>query len=91
MYGQGIGPLHSRIGRALANRVLSLTDWITVRDRLSIIALADLKVHKPDIYITAEPLLTVNQLPKAMVELYWHNYPTNKRFKLGLILENQNF
>lgn len=91
MYGQGIGPLRSRIGRILAGWVLSMADLITVRDRLSIISLSELNVRQPEIFITAEPLLAVNQLPEAAVVDYWRAYQTEKRFKLGLFIQAYGF
>jgi polysaccharide pyruvyl transferase CsaB len=91
MYGQGIGPLHSRIGRVIAGWVLSMAEMITVRDRLSIISLAELNVRKPEVFITAEPLLILNELPADAVRSYWRSYPTEKRFKLGLIIQERGF
>ncbi len=91
MYGQGIGPLRSKIGKLLAGWVLSKVDLITVRDRLSIITLAELNVRKPEIFITAEPLLLLNQLSPEVVNSFWRNYQTEKRLKLGLIIQKTGF
>jgi polysaccharide pyruvyl transferase CsaB len=91
MYGQGIGPLHSLIGRLIAGRILSMADLITVRDRLSIISLAELNVRKPEVYITAEPLLVLNELPEDTIRSYWRSYPTEKRLKVGLIIQEHGF
>jgi polysaccharide pyruvyl transferase CsaB len=87
LYGQGIGPLKSRPGRWLASLALSRVDLITVRDRVSIIALADLNVRKPEIHFTAEPLLVKNQVAEQLVAGYWERIKTRKRFKVGLILQ----
>jgi hypothetical protein len=91
MYGQGIGPLRSFLGRAVSGWVLSMADLITVRDRLSIIALAELNVRKSEIFITAEPLIVLNEIPRAAVNSYWHKYPSEKRFKVGLIIQENGF
>jgi polysaccharide pyruvyl transferase CsaB len=91
MYGQGIGPLRSFIGRIISGWVLSMADLITVRDRLSIIALAELNVRKPEIFITAEPLIILNPLPEAAVNSYWGGYSSEKRFKIGLIIQEHGF
>lgn len=87
LYGQGIGPLRSGPGRWLAGLALSRVDLITVRDRVSIIALADLNVRKPEIHFTAEPLLVKNQVAEQLVAGYWKRIMTRKRFKVGLILQ----
>jgi polysaccharide pyruvyl transferase CsaB len=91
MYGQGIGPLRSFLGRAISGWVLSMADLITVRDRLSIIALAELNVRKSEIFITAEPLIVLREIPRAAVNSYWHKYPSEKRFKVGLIIQENGF
>jgi polysaccharide pyruvyl transferase CsaB len=91
MYGQGIGPLRSFIGRTLSGWILSMADLITVRDRLSIIALAELNVRKPEVFITAEPLMVFNELPQAAINDFWLNYPAEKRFRVGLVIQNHGF
>lgn len=93
MYGQGIGPLRSFIGRLIAGRILSLVNVITVRDRLSIITLAELNVRRPEIFITAEPLLLLNQVPPETVLSYWQGIRSNaeKRLRLGFIIQEHGF
>ncbi len=91
LYGQGIGPLRTRIGKSLAGRVLSLADLITVRDRLSIVALAELNVRKPEIHFTAEPLLALNRIEEHLVKSYWKQRENDKKLKLGLIIREFNF
>lgn len=85
MYGQGIGPIRSKIGRLIAGLSLSLADLITVRDRLSIITLAELNVRKPEIHFTAEPLLQLNQLWDETISIYWKKFTTEKQLKVGLM------
>jgi polysaccharide pyruvyl transferase CsaB len=87
LYGQGVGPLRSGLGRWLAGLALSQVDLITVRDRVSIIALADLNVRKPEIHFTAEPLLVKNQVAEQLVAGYWERIKTRKRYKVGLIIQ----
>jgi polysaccharide pyruvyl transferase CsaB len=87
LYGQGIGPLRSQIGKYLARLALDNTDLITVRDRVSIIALADLNVKKPEIHFTAEPLLVKNQVAKQLIAGYWERVKAKKHYKVGLILQ----
>ena len=91
LYGQGIGPLRSGIGKFLAGRVLSMADLITVRDRLSIVALAELNVRKPEIHFTAEPLLASSGVEALSVKEYWEQWGKGKQFKLGLIIKDYKF
>lgn len=92
LYGQGIGPLRTRIGKLLAGRVLSMADLITVRDRLSIVALAELNVCKPEIHFTAEPLLSLKGLEAQSVENYWGKRgESDRQKKLGLVIRNYSF
>jgi polysaccharide pyruvyl transferase CsaB len=91
MYGQGIGPIRSFLGRVISSWVLSMANLITVRDRLSIISLAELNVRKPEIFITAEPLLVLSELPEAAISKYWQERPTDKRLKVGLIIQEHGF
>ncbi len=91
LYGQGIGPLRSGIGKSLAGRVLSMADLITVRDRLSIVALAELNVRKPEIHFTAEPLLASKGVEALLVKEYWKQREKGKQLKLGLIIQEYKF
>ena len=54
-YAQGVGPLHTRLGRALSRAVLSRVDLITVRDADSRAALDELGVDRPRCHVTADP------------------------------------
>ena len=91
LYGQGVGPLRSGIGKFIAGRVLSMADLITVRDRLSIVALAELNVRNPEIHFTAEPLLASNGVEALLIKEYWEQREKGKRFKLGLIIRDYKF
>lgn len=91
LYGQGIGPVRSGAGKRAAGWALSMSDVITVRDRLSLIALAELNVERPEIHVTAEPLLLKNHLPEAVINEYWTETISRKPFKVGLILQDFRF
>lgn len=56
-YGQGIGPVRTALGRRLMRLVANKVDLITVRDRESKEELADLKVVRPEVEVTADPAL----------------------------------
>lgn len=91
LYGQGIGPLRSGIGRLIAGRVLSMVDLITVRDRFSIITLTELNVRKPEVHLTAEPLLALNNLETSLVTGSWERPQKYHRLKLGLVIQELKF
>lgn len=55
---------------------------------MSIIALAELNVKRPEIHFTAEPLLVKNQVAKHLVTGYWERVKFQKRYKVGLILQD---
>lgn len=91
LYGQGIGPLRSGIGKKLTGWVLSMVNLITVRDRLSIIALAELNVRKPEIHFTAEPLLALDKLSDGLIRDYWEQRNSGRQLKLGLLIRQYKF
>ncbi|HEX3043370.1 MAG TPA: polysaccharide pyruvyl transferase family protein [Bacillota bacterium] len=102
LFGQGIGPVRTLPGKLIARVALSVVKVITVRDRLSVVSLADLKVRKPEIHITAEPLLLKNPVPETLVRQYWASARelreneaararSLKRFKVGLIFQEFGF
>ncbi len=64
VYANSIGPIKRTCNKRLACYVLEKTDFITVRDQLSLNLLAELGVHKPQIQLTADPALL---LPSPVV------------------------
>lgn len=85
LYGQGIGPIESWLGKQVARWALSTVETMTVRDRLSVIALAELHVHRPEVYFTSDPLLALSPPEPHTVKSYWEHWPETVR--LGLILK----
>ncbi|MBU0567058.1 polysaccharide pyruvyl transferase CsaB [bacterium] len=63
LYGVGIGPLRRRMSRWLVKRILNRTSGIMVRDRTSLELLKGLRVDKPEIYLTADPVLSLEPPP----------------------------
>lgn len=55
LYANGIGPLNSKRNRAITARILSRTDKITLRDKMSYDELKKIGVSGPDVEITADP------------------------------------
>ena len=91
LHGQGVGPLRSRPGRVLAGWALNQAALLTVRDRLSIVVLAELNVTRPIIHLTAEPLLEIPKLPSTVVKDYWLKHHTTKELRVGLALRRIDF
>ena len=59
LFAQGIGPIFGNFARGLTTFVLNRVDLITVRDRGSLVELSRLKVFKPRIECTADPVLAL--------------------------------
>jgi len=90
LHGQGIGPVRGGIEKLIAGRALSGVDCLTVRDRLSVIALAELNVTGPEIHFTAEPLLTLDRVSEETVDRFWAGRASVKPCKVGLILRENS-
>lgn len=86
LYGQGIGPVQTISGKCLVGMALSMVDVVTVRDRLSVIALANLHVRKPEIHFTADPLLQLSAVSPEKITAFWQNYAISKPRRVGLIV-----
>lgn len=59
-YAQGVGPINKNFSRKLIRRIVNKVDLITVRDDKSHDDLKKLGVHKPPIYVTADPALAID-------------------------------
>lgn len=56
-YAQGIGPVHTALGKVLVRLVANHASVVTVRDPDSRDELASLGVKRPPVYVTADPVL----------------------------------
>ena len=65
LYGHGIGPIRWRLGRYLARRALNGVELITVRDESSAVELTGLGVTRPQVEVTADPVLGLPLNPDA--------------------------
>ena len=52
LYANGIGPVKRKISKFLINKIINKVNLITLRDERSFSALKELKVNKPQVYIT---------------------------------------
>ena len=60
VYANGVGPINGRMNRIWTRRILNKVDLITLRDEDSRIFLEELKVDNENIYVTADPVFTLN-------------------------------
>ena len=68
LYAQGIGPIRGALAHKLMNLIVNRVDLITVRDRGSLEELARLKITRPKIYCTADPVLAIKPVPLDLGE-----------------------
>lgn len=66
LYAQGIGPIYGRFARRLMRWFGNHSSLITVRDKDSLTELATLKITKPPIKATADPVLAIKSVDKKI-------------------------
>lgn len=66
LYAQGIGPVCGSFARAFMRRQANGAALITVRDKGSLEELNDLKVTKPPMEVTADPVLAIHPVELAI-------------------------
>lgn len=66
LYAQGIGPVCGTLARNAMRYIGNMVDLITVRDEGSLAELKRLKVVKPPVYVTADPVLAMHQVDKQI-------------------------
>lgn len=59
LYAQGIGPIRGGLAKWLMNFIVNRVDLITVRDHGSLEELQRLKISRPKIFCTADPVLAI--------------------------------
>lgn len=65
LYANGIGPIRRPINRRLTTAILNRVDLITVREELSLRELKALKVDRPPIEVTADPVFDLEPASEA--------------------------
>ncbi|MDR7433742.1 MAG: polysaccharide pyruvyl transferase CsaB [Armatimonadota bacterium] len=68
IYAQGFGPLRTRAIRVLARWLLDRVDLITLRDEDSRVAIQELGVRRPGIYVGADPAFLLDPVHPGRVE-----------------------
>ena len=66
LYAQGIGPLRGSVARGAMRYIGNMVDLITVRDEGSRDELKRLRVVKPPIYVTADPVVAMHPVDKQI-------------------------
>ncbi|ABO51610.1 polysaccharide pyruvyl transferase [Desulforamulus reducens MI-1] len=60
-YAQGIGPVNTPLGRLLMRWIVNKVNYITVRDESSRQDLAEMKISRPPVEVTADPVLGLEE------------------------------
>ena len=68
LYAQGIGPIRGALAHKLMNLIVNRVDLITVRDKGSLEELQRLKITRPKIFCTADPVLAIKPVPLEIGE-----------------------
>lgn len=68
VYANGIGPINGSINRLLTKRILNKVDLITLRDEDSKKYLEDMKVKNKNIYVTADPVFTLDPANESRID-----------------------
>lgn len=82
LYAQGIGPIRGALAHKLMNLIVNRVDLITVRDRGSLEELSRLKITRPKIFCTSDPVLAIKPVPLEIGEkiLARHSITTGEKF-----------
>ena len=67
VYANGIGPINRKINRFLTRKILNQVDLITLRDKDSRIFLKELDVENDNIYVTADPVFTLEPTKEEII------------------------
>lgn len=66
LYAQGIGPVRGSLARSAMRYIGNMVDLITVRDEGSQEELKRLKVAKPPVYVTADPVVAMHPVDRQI-------------------------
>lgn len=82
IYANGVGPIHKKINRKLTQWVLNKADLITLRDEDSFELVRELKVKKPKLEITSDPVYALDNIDSHRVENILKNegIPTDRPY-----------
>lgn len=95
LYANGIGPLNKKFNRYLVEKVINRVDIITLREQLSEVELKRLKVTKPEIHVTSDPVFNLEvmdvnidkvlrdegiDVSRPIVALFFRSWGTHKKY-----------
>jgi polysaccharide pyruvyl transferase CsaB len=85
-YAIGVGPLNTRFGKFISRKILNKIKLITVRDNISKKILIDNSINKPQIRVTADPVLFFDNINKenGMKILRKEGLKENKKMLIGV-------
>lgn len=66
LYAQGIGPVRGSLAKGAMRHIGNMVDLITVRDEGSREELKYLRVNKPEVHVTADPVLAMHPVDKEI-------------------------
>ncbi len=68
VYANGIGPIEKKMNRFLTRKILNQVDLITLRDEGSKEYVKDLGVKNPNIFVTSDPVFTLEPAPVGRID-----------------------
>lgn len=66
VFSQGIGPLKKDYNRKVFTKIINKIKMISVRDEISIKELETLKIYKPEIIVTTDPVFMLESAPEEV-------------------------
>ncbi|MBR4643007.1 MAG: polysaccharide pyruvyl transferase CsaB [Selenomonadaceae bacterium] len=88
LYAQGIGPVRGFLAHKFMNLIVNRVDLITVRDRGSLEELARLKITRPKIFCTADPVLAIKPVPLEFGKKILVRHSTNGNKFIGVAVRH---
>lgn len=73
LYANGIGPIHRKKNQWITRKIVNQVDIITLREHLSLDVLAKLKITKPKIAVTADPVFNLALDENSLKERIYQN------------------
>jgi L-malate glycosyltransferase len=82
LYANGIGPIKSKFNRFITKFILNRVQVITLRENFSNSELLKLSITKPDVYITADPALTLEPASTHVIDNIFvaEGIPLNEKY-----------
>jgi polysaccharide pyruvyl transferase CsaB len=85
LYAQGLGPVNLKSSRMVARFIMNQADVITYRDEKSKLLSEKLKITKPPIHVTADPVFALHPpSPEILQPIVEKEGLNTEKFKLGI-------